>query len=140
MTEKKEYRVDDVVKRYREIKLELDNARKEWQTKELELKTKIERLSMWLREKADLLGVNSFNTPYGTAYRSEKAYARILDWDKFIDYVIKTDNTQMLEKRLAKIATMDILDKEKLDPITIGVEISYDIDFLVRKPSKPTKG
>lgn len=128
--------VGEVIAKYLELRNELDDRRHEWQDFERDHKLHMERLSMWLRDRADELDVESFKTSSGTAYRSFKEYVRIADWDSFIKFVKKTDNFQMLEKRVAKRASLDLLTEEKMEASDIGLEYSADVDFLVRKPSK----
>ena len=128
-----EPKIDDVVARYVELRDELDLKRKEYQEFEKDQKEKMERLSMWLRDKSDDLGVNSFNTPHGTAYRSTKTYARVSNWDKVLKFIQDTGNWQMLEKRIGKLPTIEIIDDLGIEPSDIGVEYGADIDMLVRK-------
>jgi transposase len=126
--------IDAVVGKYVALRDELDAARKTYNQFEKEQKGKMERLSMWLKEKSDELGVESFATKHGTAYKTTKDYVRVGDWAEVLDFIKETNNWQMLEKRIGKIATKEIM--EESGSIPPGVEYSQDIEFQVRRPTK----
>lgn len=133
--------MDEVINRYLKIRDDLTVKRREFQEYETEAKSKMERLSMWLRDRGDEQGVDSFNTKSGTAYRQEKKYVRVGDWEKTLAFIIATENWQMLEKRLGKLATLEVLeeqfgDDETFNPQDLGIDYGAEVEFTVRKPSK----
>lgn len=97
-------------------------------------KTRMQRVSMWLREKGDELGIDSFKTQHGTAYRNVKVSYRVGDWTSFIGWVERTQNFQCLEKRVAKLATKEIHDAT--GEIPPGIEYVAEVEFNVRRPTK----
>ena len=103
-----------------------------------EAKDRMHMISMWLRDKGDQLGVDSFKTQYGTAYRSVKVSYRMGDWSTFIDWVKETGNFQCLEKRVAKLATKEIHDESGVVPP--GIEYAAEVEFDVRRPTKKAGG
>lgn len=104
------------------------------EAKEAAIKDELEAISMWLREKADEMGVDSFKTPFGTAYRSLKESYRIEDWDSFIEFIKSTDNYQLLEKRVAKNAAREI---HKADgEVPPGLDYVTEVEFNVMRPKK----
>lgn len=126
-------KVNQVIKKYIEIRNHLDATRKAQNELEKELKHNLERLSMWLKEYADKEGVTSVATEYGTAYRVTKDWVRVGNWEDVLAFIKKTGNFQMLEKRIGKLATKEIMDETgKIPP---GVEYSQEIEYQVRKPS-----
>ena len=100
------------------------------------MKLRMEQISMWLRDKADELGVDSFKTQFGTAYRSVKTSYRVATggWDAFIGWVKETGNFQCLEKRVAKLATKEIHDDTGAIPP--GLDYVAEVEFDVRRPTK----
>lgn len=123
--------VANLVKEYRDVRDNLDLARKDYQEKEKIAKGRMAEIAMMLRELSDQLGVESFRTEYGTAYRVLKESFRVGNWDEVIEYIKRTGNWQMLEKRIAKLATKEIYEETKALPP--GVEYEQEIDFVVRK-------
>lgn len=129
--------IDEAVEKYVELRDYLGVERKKFDALEKDIKSELEQISMWLRDKGDNLGVDSFNTRYGTAYRAVKTSYTCGNWQEFIDWVIKTNNTQCLEHRVAKLATKEIHDVTgELPP---GVNYSAEVEFLVRRPTKSSK-
>lgn len=124
-------KIDDLVREYRDVRDNLDLARRDYQEKEKIAKGRMAEISMALRELSDELGVKSFKTDFGTAYRTTKESFRVGNWEEILDYIKATDNWQMLEKRIAKLATKEIFDAEgELPP---GVQYEQEIEFVVRK-------
>lgn len=123
--------INDLVQEYRDIRDNLDAARHEYQDKEKMAKGRMAEISMRLREISDQLGVDSFRTPSGTAYRTTKESFRVGNWDDILKYIRETDNWQMLEKRIAKLATKEIYQTDGVLPP--GVEYEAEVEFVVRK-------
>lgn len=132
-----EINIEALVAEYRDLRASLDVKRREWQDFEAETKDKMDQISMKLREVADKMGVDSFATPAGTAYRMVKESFRVGDWPSIVAYVKATDNFQILEKRVAKLATKEIY--EATGELPPGVEYSAEVEFVVRKNAKSDK-
>jgi len=126
--------IDEAILAYIDMRKQLRAHMSEAKDKEDEMKAFLEKVSMWLRDKGDLLGVNSFATSSGTAYRNTKKKYRIQNWDQFIHYVIESNNTQLLEKRVAKNAAVEIHSTEGSVPP--GLEYLEEVEFNVLSPSK----
>ncbi len=150
--------VDEAIKTYVDKRDYLRLLHKKNEETENNLKDELEAISMFLREKADALGVDSFKCSSGTAYRSLKETYRIVNWDDFIEFIKKTDNYQLLEKRVAKNAAREIhranleaqkkakdtllienpeLSEEEINfpsPLPEGLEYFSEIEFNVLRP------
>jgi len=127
-------KVNQVIKKYIEIRTQLEESKKAQRELEKDLNMKLDRLSMWLKEYAESQGLTSVATDYGTAYKVTKDWVRVGNWSDVLDYIKKTDSWQMLEKRIAKNATKEIM--EETGTIPPGVEYSQEIEYQVRKPTK----
>ena len=129
--------IDEAIKAYVETRDELRVVQRDFKAKETGMKDTLERISMWLRDKADELGVDSFSSKaYGTAFRSVKTSYRVATrgWDSYIDWVKATDNFQCLEKRVAKLAVKEIHDATgQLPP---GLDYVAEVEMDVRKAAK----
>lgn len=108
--------------------------RKAFEDHERDIKDEMTRISMWLRDKGDEFGVDSFNTPFGTAYRNVKKSFRIENWDDYSAWIIETNNAQCLEKRPAKLAVQEIVDTDGCLPP--GLTEFIEVEFNVRRPTK----
>lgn len=126
--------IDAAVQWYVEDRDHLSAYMKRANAHETLMKERMAKISMWLREKADELGIDSFKTQHGTAYRNVKTSYRMGDWTSFIDWVQRTNNFQCLEKRVAKLATKEVHDDT--GEVPPGIEYVAEVEFNVRRPTK----
>ena len=128
--------IDEAIEAYVNTRDELRAKQQAFKLEEDAMKANMEQISMWLRDKADELGVDSFKTQFGTAYRSVKTSYRVATggWDSFIGWVKETGNFQCLEKRVAKLATKEIHDDT--GEIPPGLDYVAEVEFDVRRPTK----
>lgn len=128
-------RVDDAIEAYVEMRDAKRRFDKEAKAKSEEMESFLDAVSMWLREKADLIGVDSFvSKEFGTAYRNIKKSYRVEDWDAFIEFVKETDNFQLLERRVAKRAAAEIHEHDSVVPP--GLLYVEEVEFNVLRPRK----
>lgn len=129
--------IDEAIKAYVDTRDDLRARQRAFKAEEDGMKEVLEKISMWLRDKADELGVDSFKSNmYGTAFRSVKTSYRVATggWDTFIGWVKETGNFQCLEKRVAKLATKEIHDGTGAIPP--GLDYVAEVEFDVRRPTK----
>jgi phage regulator Rha-like protein len=120
-----------LVQAFRDIRDNLTERRREFDEYERMAKDNMSKISMQLRDIADEIGVDSFKTPAGTAYRQIKESYRVGNWDSILEFMKETGNWQMLEKRVAKLATKEI--HQQLGELPPGVEYNCEVEFIVRK-------
>lgn len=130
----KEPQIVELVEKYLQIRDNLDVERKQFKSYESDAKAAMELLAERLKVLGAAFGVDSFKTKAGTAYETNKEIYRVEDWPAFVEYVVSTENYQLLEKRVAKNAAREILE-ETGEPPTGIFHDSIPV-FLVRKPSK----
>lgn len=129
--------VDEAIEKYVELRDFMSAETKKYNELEAGIKGELEKISMWLRDKGDALGVDSFKTKCGTAFRSVKTSYRIGVWDEYIEWIKATGNFQCLEKRAAKLAVKEIHDVTGIIPP--GLNYSAEVEFSVRRPTKSAK-
>ena len=122
--------VADLVKMYIQTRDFLAQERRQFETVEARLNDLLLRLGMCLRDKGDELGVDSFKTEFGTAYRSVKTSYRVGNWDTVWAFIQSSGNYQMLEKRVGKNACKEI--HQATGEVPPGVEFSQEVTFNVR--------
>ncbi len=111
---------------------------KKMEEEEAKRKQVLTEIEMWLLEQSNKLGVDSFKTPAGTAYKQIKEHYRIGNWDEFVSYVKRTNNFQLFEKRVAKLAAKEIHNTTK--EIPTGLDYSSEYVMHVLRPSSKGKG
>lgn len=148
-----ELRVDDLVKAYRAVRDQLTTDRRAYKSREAAMKTQLQIISMQLRDRGDQFGVDSFATPFGTAFRKLKEKFSIQGWDAFVEWLDRTKNFHVLQKRVSPNAVREIRDElmatvsaarataHDESPITDeevlppGVTVLKEIEFAVRAPT-----
>ena len=126
--------VGELIKKYVELRDHLAQERKKFKELETGIKTDLEVVEMQLLELQNMLGTTSLSSDRGTAYRVDKESYRIGNWDKFIEFVAKTNNWQMLEKRCAKIATKEVLEETSgMAPDEIGIDYVLEHTIQIRR-------
>lgn len=131
--------IEEAIEAYVEMRDALRLHMRAAKQKEDEMKFFLDRISMWLLEKGDELGVDSFASKrFGTAYRHKKTSYRVGNWDDFIEFIKETDNFQLLEKRVAKRAAAEVHEAEKAVPP--GLEYTEEYEFLVQRAKGSGRG
>ena len=131
----KDYKtIGDAVKDYVAKRDRLKAWMKKQSEEEERRKSDLAKIEAWLLEKSNTLGVDSFKTECGTAYKQLTEHFRISNWESFVEYIKRTGNFQVLEKRVAKLATKEIRDTTGELPDGIDVFSEYTIHVL-----RPTK-
>lgn len=137
MSELKFKTIDEAIEVYVDMRDELREFQKRVKAEEEAKKAYLESISMWLRDKADELGVDNFKTQHGTAYRNIKKSYRVGDWDTIVEYIMKTGNFQIVEKRIAKRALEEIIEAD--GSIPPGIDQSMEVEFNVLRPKGSSK-
>ena len=131
----REYKtIDDAVKDYVAKRDRLKAWMKKQSEEEDRRKAELAKIEAWLLDRSNTLGVDSFKTTSGTAYKQLAEHFRISNWESFTEYIMRTGNFQLLEKRVAKLATKEVRDKTGELPDGIDVFSEYTIHVL-----RPTK-
>ena len=126
--------INDLVRDFVALRDELDAERKRYKEFEANQKLMMEGIEVKLLEKSRELGVESFRTESGTAFKTEKEFVRVGNWEVVIEYIKETGNFHMLEKRIGKLATLEILkENPEIAPQDIGVEYVVEEVIQVRR-------
>lgn len=126
--------LDDAINTYVATRDDLAAERKAYNQYEAKAKNYMDRIEMFIKEKADELGVDSIRTKSGTAYRTVKTSYRVGNWDEYLEWMKQTGNFHCLEKRAAKLAVKEIHDET--GEVPPGLEYHAEVGFDVRRPSK----
>lgn len=125
--------IGDAVKKYVAARDRLRVWQKKKEEEEAKRKAELEQMEMWLIGKADEMGVESFKTPFGTAYKQIREHYRIGKWDDFVEYIKRTNNFQLLEKRVAKLAAKEV---HAQDGLPDGLEYTSEYVMHVLRAKK----
>jgi hypothetical protein len=127
-------KVDELIMMYRQVRDQLATDRKGYKTREARMKTHMSIISMLLRDRGDQLGVDSFKTDNGTAYRNLKEKFPVESWEALVAYIKETGNFHIVQKRVSPNAIKEIRTTEGALPP--GVGCLPEVEFAVRSPTK----
>lgn len=125
--------IDQVIAAYVKLRDKKDNLEAAVKEQTKEIKAKMEKLELWLREQADNQGVTSFKTKAGTAFMTTTDFANVADWDAVLDFIKTNGAFDMLEKRVSKTAVRGYIEQHKQVPS--GVNYGTRLEVNVRRPS-----
>ena len=125
--------IGSAVKAYVSARDRLRDWKKKQDEEEARRKQELEQIEMYLLGEADRMKVDSFKTPFGTAYKVKQEHYRIGNWMNFVEYVKTTGNFQLFEKRVAKLAAREIHQTDKLPD---GLDYSAEFVMNVLRPGK----
>jgi len=129
-----EMTVDKLVPLYIACRNQLATDTKGYKMRKERVKSFMGMISMTLRDKADLIGTDSFKGAYGTAYRNTKEKFSLGDWESFCAWLAETKNFQVLQKRVSPNAVKEVREADgSLPP---GVTVFTEVEFAVRSPTK----
>lgn len=117
---------------YIDLRDKLKLTKRKFNEFENDTKTKLNMIEADILAFQDSVKLESVSSARGTAFKVKKEFYRLNDWDTFIAYIVKTKNYQMLEKRVAKIATKEVIDEKDMDPADIGINYSAEWKIHVR--------
>lgn len=119
--------VDKYIK-FRDIKAKL----KAKHSNELEpVETALKTIEATLLSKFAEIGTESVRTTAGTAFKSTRTSATVVDWDQVLDYVKANGAWELLERRVNKSAVEEF--REANDDLPPGVNMRSEITINVRR-------
>ena len=125
--------VDQTISEYVSLRDHLSELRNDFKEKEKEIKKRMGVLEADILEFQRKTGLQSASNRTHTAFQTTKTYVRVADWDDFSKYVLETGNIHLLEKRVAKLAALEIFKEEGIDPSQIGLHREDEIVVQIRK-------
>lgn len=123
-------KIDALVELYKDVRDQLTVDRRAYKERETLMKDFLAKLGLVLRERADALGVDSFPTRFGTAYRLKKERFPVEDWSALTEWIKATGNFQVLQRRTSPDAVREVRDEG--DALPPGVGYYPEITFTVR--------
>lgn len=126
-------KVDAVIKTYLKLRGQKEAIEAEAKAKVKDIVAKLSKLESFLKIKADEQGVTQFKTEDGTAFLTTNDYAQVGDWDEVLNFIVKNEAYDLLEKRVSKYAVRGYIDANKAVPN--GINYGTRISLSVRKPT-----
>ena len=130
--------VDDMIDKYLRLRDKVKTI-KEDHTKQLAPYAEaMNTLEAWLLEALNQAKLKSMNSPHGTAYKTTRTSAKVIDWPATLGFIQEKNAWDLLEARVSKLAVQAIID-ETQQPIP-GVETSSEVCCNVRRAGAGSEG
>lgn len=128
--------INQIVKQYRDYRDLLSEKRKEFESLETALKEKMYELETQMLELSGQLGVDSFKTPSGTAFKTTKTYARLSEGpessERRIKWMVENNDFGLITSHVNKSHTIELIDSG-INPKDFGVDFITEYVIQFRK-------
>jgi len=103
-TSEKGPKVGDVVERYMALRQHKAEMKKAYDDSVKPVDDAMDKLENWLLKQMQDTGVDSFKTPFGTAYSTTKTSCTVGEWSAVLDWVRSNEEWGMLTQAVSKDA------------------------------------
>jgi hypothetical protein len=124
-------KLDEMVTAYIQLRDKKSEIRQAADAKIAKIDEVMEEIEGRLLSQFDEQGLDSVRTPIGTAYKTVKTMSSIGDWDSFVESVIATGNTQLLERRCGQKSCAEYLAVNGEPPP--GINVRSEVVINVRR-------
>lgn len=128
-------KVDDLFTEYIGLRNQLTTDRRGYKAREAKVKQQMMTIAAVLLNKSQELGVNSLSSSTGTGYQQTKERLSVAPdgWGNLTEWVLKTGNFQVLQKRVSPDAAKEV--REETGELPPGIESVKELTFVVRSPT-----
>lgn len=131
--------VSDIIKEYRDLRDELDAKRKAFQQAEKDIELCMLELETEMLVISKELGVDSFKTEHGTAFKTTKTYARLSAGPEAKtlreEYAASTGDFGLFTAHVNKTHAKELLEAG-VNLADVGIDWVEEFTFRFNKPSK----
>lgn len=127
-------KIDELVKTYLLCRDKVDELEAETKQKVNQLKIFMEEIEKQIAQKSLEEGVESYRTPYGTAFFTMTNRCSVADWDSVLTFVKENEAYDMLTKAVKKDSVRAYI--EQYGKVPPGVDWATIRTFNCRKPTK----
>lgn len=123
--------VDTVIAAYVKLRDKRAELKKAYADEDEALKTKMERLEVYLLENMQKTGTTQLGSEHGTAYQQTTMKGNCSDWPSFWSWVAETGNFDFIQKRVSVAAIQQYYEENnELPP---GVNVTPELKVIVRR-------
>lgn len=124
---------DELVAKYVKCRDHIKAKDKEHKDAMAKYKELLEKLGMALGKMMNKTGADSLKTKSGTAFKAEKDFVSVEDWDAVLKYAVDSGNLEMFSKSVKKDAAKEYM-KENNGEMMPGTKYDKKIEIQVRRP------
>lgn len=101
--------LEGIVAKYVELRDRRSALKAHYEAEDLEHKNRMEKIEAYLNNQMSAMGVESLRTSAGTAFRTYKEFVSVADWTCLLGYIKENDRFDLLERRVSKSTTKEIM-------------------------------
>ena len=114
-------KINDVVSAYRKLRDLRAKNKKEFELADQVHADKMQLLEAYMLEQTALLGVDSFKTEDGTAYKYHATSVTTSDWDTTFNFIRTNELWNMIEHRVSKKAVEEYKEVNEVYPPGLNI-------------------
>jgi hypothetical protein len=127
-----EVSVDKLVSIYIKMRDKRDEVKRKLEAEMNDIEEQMKVVSNQILDVCKENGVDSFRTPYGTAYRTLKSRFWTNDWEQFHKFMQEHQAMELLERRIHQSNMKQFLD-ENPDLHPAGLQIDREYAITIRR-------
>ena len=120
--------LNKIVQQYIELRDRIQAEKDECEKRIAPMKAAMEKIEGLMSGLLERSGLSSMSTPAGTVVRSKWTKTVIQDWDALTKYIKDNDRFDLLERRVAKVNALDVINEDGELP-GVGVETGFNVQI-----------
>jgi len=124
--------VDKLVSVYIKMRDERDRLKRDMEIQIENIEGQMKVINAELLDICKEAGVDSFRTPYGTAYRTIKSRYWTNDWESFHTFMKENEAMELLERRIHQSNMKQFLE-ENPDTHPAGLQVEKEYAITIRR-------
>lgn len=113
---------EKVMESYIKLRDKRKELKQQWEDKDNELKSNMEKLEVWLLSKMNVLGTDVIKNGTGTAYTCTESKFSVSDWTTFCAWAKENERLDMFERRVSSSAMKEFIEENKQLPPAVQVQ------------------
>jgi enamine deaminase RidA (YjgF/YER057c/UK114 family) len=124
--------VDKLVAVYIKMRDERDRLKRDMEVQIENIESQMKVINAELLDICKEAGVDSFRTPFGTAYRTIKSRYWTNDWESFHTFMKENEAMELLERRIHQSNMKQFLE-ENPDTHPAGLQVEKEYAITIRR-------
>jgi hypothetical protein len=124
--------VDKLVAVYIKMRDERDRLKRDMEMQIENIESQMKVINAELLDICKEAGVDSFRTPFGTAYRTIKSRYWTNDWESFHTFMKENEAMELLERRIHQSNMKQFLE-ENPDTHPAGLQVEKEYAITIRR-------
>lgn len=126
-------KISELLEEYNKGRDKISALKKEFEAEELKIKEYMGKIAAKLHAYAKEQGLENLSSSDYTMYWTKNSSPRIANAEEFFEYIIANQRFDLLERRVAKLTTMAIINEGEVIP---GIEVYSEIKPNLRRIKK----